>query len=191
MWVIAVTFLTVGYGDLVPVSTCGRIISIVTGLSGVGIVALWVAVLARKLEQTRPEKYIYSFIRRVRLEQSRKHAAADVMKQAVRLWKLRKKGYLEADTLMISHRRKFLRAVRVMKETAVMASQIKESAVGMAELDISLTELTNQNKENVFFQKDILQRVVVIEKALHKLSSQMDVLNKSIINLNEALKKIT
>ena len=184
MWMIAITFLTVGYGDLVPVSTCGRFISVVTGLAGVGIVALWVAVLASKLEQTRPEKYIYSFIRRVRLEQSRKNAAADVMKQAVKLWKLRKNGYPEADPAMIFHRRKYLRAVRVMREAAVMDTQIKESSIGMAELYISLKELYTLNKESFYFQKNTLQRIIAIEKSIHELSSQIDDLKKNNINLN-------
>ena len=56
MWLTAVTFLTVGYGDLVPRSYCARVIASFTGLMGVGSMALSVAVLAKKLEQSRAEK---------------------------------------------------------------------------------------------------------------------------------------
>lgn len=31
MWLVAITFLTVGYGDVVPVSYCGRFISVLCG----------------------------------------------------------------------------------------------------------------------------------------------------------------
>ena len=53
MWLSAITFLTVGYGDLTPMTHCGRFIAIVTGLMGLASTALLVAVLAKKLEQTR------------------------------------------------------------------------------------------------------------------------------------------
>ena len=56
MWLTAVTFLTVGYGDLVPRSYCARVIASFTGLMGVGSMALSVAVLAKKLEQSRAER---------------------------------------------------------------------------------------------------------------------------------------
>ena len=56
MWLTAVTFLTFGYGDLVPRSYCARVIASFTGLMGVGSMALSVAVLAKKLEQSRAEK---------------------------------------------------------------------------------------------------------------------------------------
>ena len=59
MWMSAITFLTVGYGDVVPKSECGRVTAVVTGLLGVGTTALLVAVLAQKLEQSRAEKYVW------------------------------------------------------------------------------------------------------------------------------------
>jgi hypothetical protein len=32
LWMIAITFLTVGYGDLVPNTYCGRAISVLSGI---------------------------------------------------------------------------------------------------------------------------------------------------------------
>lgn len=58
MWLTAVTFLTVGYGDLVPRSYCARVIASLTGMMGVGSMALTVAVLAKKLEQSRAERLV-------------------------------------------------------------------------------------------------------------------------------------
>ena len=89
----AITFLTVGYGDVVPKSECGRVTAVVTGLLGVGTTALLVAVLAQKLEQSRAEKYVHTFVSRVALDKTHKHAAANVIKNVLKLWRLRRPGY--------------------------------------------------------------------------------------------------
>jgi len=62
MWMISITFLSVGYGDIVPNTYCGRAISVFTGVMGSGCTALVVAVLARKLELTRAEKHVHNFM---------------------------------------------------------------------------------------------------------------------------------
>ncbi|KAK7474015.1 hypothetical protein BaRGS_00034725, partial [Batillaria attramentaria] len=92
MYLAGVTFLAVGYGDIVPVSTCGRITAVVTGLMGVALTAMLVAVMAQRLEQSRAEKYVHVFMLRSRLEQSHREKAADVIKWALMLWTSRLKG---------------------------------------------------------------------------------------------------
>ena len=62
MWMIAITFLSVGYGDIVPNTYCGRGIAVSAGVMGSGCTALVVAVLARKLELTRAEKHVHNFM---------------------------------------------------------------------------------------------------------------------------------
>ena len=46
-----ITALTVGYGDIVPVTVVGRIAGVVTGVVGVVTVGLVVAISVRALEQ--------------------------------------------------------------------------------------------------------------------------------------------
>ncbi len=82
-----VTFLAIGYGDLVPNTYCGRAVCVVSGLmvssfyfansfekkscalyfililfKGVSCTATMVAVLARKLELSRAEKHVHNFM---------------------------------------------------------------------------------------------------------------------------------
>ncbi|VDP29855.1 unnamed protein product [Soboliphyme baturini] len=56
LWLIAITSLTVGYGDIVPSTYCGRTIS------GMATSSLVVAVVARKLELSRAEKHVNNFM---------------------------------------------------------------------------------------------------------------------------------
>ena len=97
MWMSAITFLTVGYGDVVPKSECGRVTAVVTGLLGVGTTALLVAVLAQKLEQTRAEKYVHTFVSRVAIDKAHKDAAANVIKNVLKLWRIRRPGYISTS----------------------------------------------------------------------------------------------
>ncbi|ODM90808.1 Small conductance calcium-activated potassium channel protein [Orchesella cincta] len=85
MWLIAITFLCVGYGDIVPNTYCGRGICVACGMMrwvwryraeyilwkgnrsndrhyGAGCTALLVAVVSRKLELTRAEKHVHNFM---------------------------------------------------------------------------------------------------------------------------------
>ncbi|KAH0631416.1 hypothetical protein JD844_005736 [Phrynosoma platyrhinos] len=61
-WLIPITFLTIGYGDVVPVTICGKVVCLFTGVMGVGCTALLVAVAADKLEFTRAEKHVHNFM---------------------------------------------------------------------------------------------------------------------------------
>ncbi|XP_061673389.1 small conductance calcium-activated potassium channel protein 1-like isoform X1 [Syngnathoides biaculeatus] len=62
LWMVSVTFLSIGYGDVVPHTYCGRSICLLTGIMGAGCTVLVVAVVARKLELTRAEKHVHNFM---------------------------------------------------------------------------------------------------------------------------------
>lgn len=62
MWLTAITFLCVGYGDIVPNTYCGRVMAVVAGILGTVTSSMVVAVIARKLELTRAEKHVHNFM---------------------------------------------------------------------------------------------------------------------------------
>ncbi|XP_038123619.1 small conductance calcium-activated potassium channel protein 2 isoform X2 [Cyprinodon tularosa] len=62
MWLISITFLTIGYGDMVPHTYCGKGVCLLTGIMGAGCTALVVAVVAKKLELTKAEKHVHNFM---------------------------------------------------------------------------------------------------------------------------------
>ncbi|KAL1454015.1 hypothetical protein WDU94_010310 [Cyamophila willieti] len=75
MWLIAITFLSVGFGDIVPNTYCGRGIAVTTGIMGAGCTALLVAVLSRKMELTRAEKHVHNFMMDTQLTKRSPHLA--------------------------------------------------------------------------------------------------------------------
>lgn len=87
MWLISITFLSIGYGDVVPNTYCGRGICLVVGVMGAASTALVVAVVARKLELTKAEKHVHNFMMDTQLTKRVKNAAANVLRETWLIYK--------------------------------------------------------------------------------------------------------
>ena len=175
MWLIAITFLTIGYGDMTPSTYCGRFVSVLTGLMGVGTTALLVAVLASKLEQTRPEKYVHNFVTRVQLDKIRKNAASDVIKHALSLWRMRRHGVTDGNRRLRIYG-KLLQAIYTMREAKNERLSIGESAVGVIEISKSVSdvhEIVEQVQEE---QTNLQTKVLSLEEKIHSIDKKLDVL---------------
>ncbi|XP_071092036.1 small conductance calcium-activated potassium channel protein-like [Haliotis cracherodii] len=173
MWLTAVTFLTVGYGDLFPHSYCGRLIAGWTGLMGVGIMALSVAVLAKNLEQSRSEKYVHTFVQQIALDKKRKHAAANIIKQMIRIYKLRKAKLPERSSQVLLHRTKLLKAIRAMHEAQFVKIHLQECTVGPVELATGLNDMQACIKSVQEEQRHLGQRIATIEALSLSMSAQV------------------
>uniref|UniRef100_A0A3Q2D4E6 Potassium intermediate/small conductance calcium-activated channel, subfamily N, member 4 n=1 Tax=Cyprinodon variegatus TaxID=28743 RepID=A0A3Q2D4E6_CYPVA len=74
LWLIAITFLTVGYGDVAPKTSCGKGVCLFTGVMGVACTAMLVAIVTEKLALNKGEKHVHFFMmdiqisKRVRFE---------------------------------------------------------------------------------------------------------------------------
>uniref|UniRef100_A0A1B0AE54 Potassium channel domain-containing protein n=1 Tax=Glossina pallidipes TaxID=7398 RepID=A0A1B0AE54_GLOPL len=79
MWLTAITFLCVGYGDIVPNTYCGRGITLTCGMVGAGCTALLVAVVSRKLELTRAEKHVHNFMMDTQLTKRTQNSVYEII----------------------------------------------------------------------------------------------------------------
>uniref|UniRef100_A0A3P9ITG8 Intermediate conductance calcium-activated potassium channel protein 4 n=1 Tax=Oryzias latipes TaxID=8090 RepID=A0A3P9ITG8_ORYLA len=62
LWLIAITFLTVGYGDVAPKTSCGKGVCLFTGVMGVACTAMLVATVTEKLALNKGEKHVHFFM---------------------------------------------------------------------------------------------------------------------------------
>uniref|UniRef100_A0A673AV04 Potassium intermediate/small conductance calcium-activated channel, subfamily N, member 4 n=1 Tax=Sphaeramia orbicularis TaxID=375764 RepID=A0A673AV04_9TELE len=62
LWLIVITFLTVGYGDVAPKTSCGKMVCLFTGVMGVACTAMLVAVVTKKLDLNKGEKHVHFFM---------------------------------------------------------------------------------------------------------------------------------
>lgn len=180
MWLIAITFLTVGYGDITPNSYCGRFISVVTGVMGVGTTALLVAVLAAKLEQSRSEKYVHSFVSRIHLDKERKHAASDVIKNVIRLWRIKKRGNFE-DKKRIHHHGKLLQAIQCMRSAKNEAIQIGEGSIGVIEVSKCINDVFEIVETMQLEQTELKSKIDSMETNISSINSKINALHSAMV----------
>ncbi|OXB76040.1 UNVERIFIED_CONTAM: hypothetical protein H355_000300 [Colinus virginianus] len=111
MWLISITFLSIGYGDMVPNTYCGKGVCLLTGIMGAGCTALVVAVVARKLELTKAEKHVHNFMMDTQLTKRVKNAAANVLRETWLIYKNTKLVKKIDHAKVRKHQRKFLQAI--------------------------------------------------------------------------------
>uniref|UniRef100_A0A3Q2YIZ4 Small conductance calcium-activated potassium channel protein 1-like n=1 Tax=Hippocampus comes TaxID=109280 RepID=A0A3Q2YIZ4_HIPCM len=127
LWMVSVTFLSIGYGDVVPHTYCGRSICLLTGIMGAGCTVLVVAVVARKLELTRAEKHVHNFMIDSHISKRMKIAAANVLRETWFIYKHTKLSREKDHTMVRMHQRKLMLAIhqlrRVKMDKRILADQ--------------------------------------------------------------------
>eukprot|EP00105_Crassostrea_gigas_P023867 XP_011443896.1 PREDICTED: small conductance calcium-activated potassium channel protein 2 isoform X1 [Crassostrea gigas] len=127
MWMISITFLSVGYGDIVPNTYCGRTIAIAVGCMGAGITALIVAILSKKLELSRAEKHVHFFMMDTQLSKRLKNAAANVLRETWLIYKYTKLvNKIDAGKVR-AHQRKFLQAIHSLRKVKMGQRKLAEN----------------------------------------------------------------
>ncbi|GMF38837.1 unnamed protein product [Phytophthora fragariaefolia] len=64
LWMLVITILTIGYGDVVPHTTLGRVIAVFAGIFGTLSTAVTIAVMSNYLVLTRSEHKVNAFLKK-------------------------------------------------------------------------------------------------------------------------------
>lgn len=94
-WNIFVTMTTVGYGDYVPKTMLGRLITFLTALSGNILLAMNISFLQSKTQMTSDEEHALDFIERMEERENMQSIAA---------------SYFKANFTYFVHKKKFIRS---------------------------------------------------------------------------------
>ncbi|OQV12148.1 Small conductance calcium-activated potassium channel protein [Hypsibius exemplaris] len=184
LWLIAITFLSIGYGDIVPNTYCGRGIAVCTGLMGSGCTALVVAVIARKLELSSAEKHVHNFMMDTQLTKRLKNSAANVLRETWLIFKYTKLVKKVNQSRVRAHQRKFLMAIYSLRKAKMDQRKLLESASTMT--DMAKTQ--NNMYEMV---ADLGNRTEELESKMgrieHRLDAMHDVLDSMPLRMIEAI----
>ncbi|ODM90551.1 Small conductance calcium-activated potassium channel protein [Orchesella cincta] len=186
MWLIAITFLSVGYGDIVPNTYCGRGIAVTTGIMGAGCTALLVAVVSRKLELTRAEKHVHNFMMDTQLTKRLKNAAANVLRETWLIYKNTKLVKRVNASRVRAHQRKFLLAIYALRKVKMDQRKLMDNAntiTDMAKTQVNVYEIVSDLAGR---QDQVDDRLAAIEGKMSVIHEQLEalpqVINQSLVN---------
>uniref|UniRef100_A0A673NHR4 Potassium calcium-activated channel subfamily N member 2 n=1 Tax=Sinocyclocheilus rhinocerous TaxID=307959 RepID=A0A673NHR4_9TELE len=134
MWLISITFLTIGYGDMVPNTYCGKGVCLLTGIMGAGCTALVVAVVAKKLELTKAEKHVHNFMMDTQLTKRVKNTAANVLRETWLIYKNTKLVRKMDHAKVRKHQRKFLQAIHQLRSVKMEQRKLNDQSNSLVDL---------------------------------------------------------
>ncbi|MEE6491653.1 hypothetical protein FKM82_016321 [Ascaphus truei] len=167
MWLISITFLSIGYGDMVPNTYCGKGVCLLTGIMGAGCTALVVAVVARKLELTKAEKHVHNFMMDTQLTKRIKNAAANVLRETWLIYKHTKLLKKIDHAKVRKHQRKFLQAIHQMRNVKMEQRKLSDQANTLVDLS---------KMQNVMYDliTELNDRSEDLEKQIGSLESKLE-----------------
>ncbi|XP_061462077.1 small conductance calcium-activated potassium channel protein 3 isoform X4 [Rhineura floridana] len=176
MWLISITFLSIGYGDMVPHTYCGKGVCLLTGIMGAGCTALVVAVVARKLELTKAEKHVHNFMMDTQLTKRIKNAAANVLRETWLIYKHTKLLKKIDHAKVRKHQRKFLQAIHQLRSVKMEQRKLSDQANTLVDLS---------KMQNVMYDliTELNDRSEDLEKQLGGLESKLEQLATSFHSL--------
>ncbi|KAM6395901.1 small conductance calcium-activated potassium channel protein 1 [Rhynochetos jubatus] len=176
MWLISITFLSIGYGDMVPHTYCGKGVCLLTGIMGAGCTALVVAVVARKLELTKAEKHVHNFMMDTQLTKRVKNAAANVLRETWLIYRHTKLVKKIDHAKVRTHQRKFLQAIHQLRSVKMEQRKLNDQANTLVDLAKTQTVMCDAVSE-------LQERHEDLEKRLGALEAKVEALGLSLLAL--------
>ncbi|KAJ2949725.1 hypothetical protein O0L34_g15656 [Tuta absoluta] len=180
MWLIAITFLSVGFGDIVPNTYCGRGIAVSTGIMGAGCTALLVTVASRKLELTRAEKHVHNFMMETQLTKKLKNAAANVLRETWLIYKHTRLVKRVHPGRVRTHQRKFLLAIYALRKVKMDQRKLMDNAN-------TITDMAKTQNTVYEIVSDMSTRQDTIEERLTSLEEKITTLQEQVNSLPDVV----
>ncbi|KAM8890251.1 small conductance calcium-activated potassium channel protein 1b [Synchiropus picturatus] len=187
MWLISITFLSIGYGDMVPHTYCGKGVCLLTGIMGAGCTALVVAVVARKSELTRAEKHVHNFMMDTQLYKKVKNTAANVLRETWLIYKNTKLVKKIDRAKVRHHQRKFLQAIHQLRSVKLEQRKLTDQANTVADLAKTQNMMYDLVSDLQHRSEDLDKRIVVLED---KLDSIILCVESLPLDLSQAMAKL-
>uniref|UniRef100_A0A8C5QJF8 Potassium calcium-activated channel subfamily N member 3 n=1 Tax=Leptobrachium leishanense TaxID=445787 RepID=A0A8C5QJF8_9ANUR len=182
MWLISITFLSIGYGDMVPNTYCGKGVCLLTGIMGAGCTALVVAVVARKLELTKAEKHVHNFMMDTQLTKRIKNAAANVLRETWLIYKHTKLLKKIDHAKVRKHQRKFLQAIHQLRSVKMEQRKLSDQANTLVDLSKMQSVMYDLITELNDRSEDLEKQIGSLETKLDQITSNFNTLPAMIVD---------
>ncbi|KAK0424824.1 hypothetical protein QR680_008872 [Steinernema hermaphroditum] len=173
LWLIAITFLSVGYGDIVPNTYCGRSMAVITGILGTCTSSMVVAVIARKLELSRAEKHVQNFMMDTHLTKMLKHSAANVLRETWLIYKYRRLVDKIDPGKIRMHQRKFLVAIYELRKVKRDQRKLAENSVSLGDVAKTTSNTYEMIHDVHSTQEGLSLRMTAVEHQLSDIQREL------------------
>ncbi|KAJ6663600.1 hypothetical protein lerEdw1_009679 [Lerista edwardsae] len=167
LWLIPITFLTIGYGDVVPETMCGKVVCLFTGVMGVGCTALLVAVAADKLEFSRAEKHVHNFMMDIQCAKEMKCSAANVLQEA---WLLHKHTKRKDGQRTRKHHRRLLAAIHMFRHVRIKHRKIRDQVNAMVDVSKMQMIMWDLSASLSSSHQELEKRIESLDRKLDEMS---------------------
>ncbi|XP_030605732.1 intermediate conductance calcium-activated potassium channel protein 4 isoform X4 [Archocentrus centrarchus] len=168
LWLIAITFLTVGYGDVAPKTSCGRAVCLFTGVMGVACTAMLVAIVTEKLALNKGEKHVHFFMMDIQISKRIRHAAANVLREC---WLLHRANVTKGNRgEHRKHQRCLLEAIRVFRHLRLKQRKLRDYVSEMVDLPKMQMIMCDLSASWNNSYRELEQRILSMEQKLDELS---------------------
>ncbi|KAI6221983.1 Small conductance calcium-activated potassium channel protein [Aphelenchoides besseyi] len=182
LWMIAITFLSVGYGDIVPNTYCGRTVAVITGVLGTCTSSMVVAVIARKLELSRAELSVHNFMVDTQLTKKLKHSAANVLRETWLIYKHRRLVDKIDPVKIRHHQRKFLVAIYALRKVKRDQRKLAENSVSLGDVAKTTSNTYELIHDIHSTQEGLALRMTSVEHQLSDIQRELGGLSELLRN---------
>ncbi|XP_052433954.1 intermediate conductance calcium-activated potassium channel protein 4 [Carassius gibelio] len=173
LWLIAITFLTVGYGDVAPHTRCGKVVCLLTGVMGVACTAMLVAVMTKKLALNKGEKHVHFFMMDIQISKRIRHAAANVLRECWLLHRTTQTKDNSGDHR--HHQRCLLEAIRVFRHLRLKHRKLRDNASEMVDLSKMQMIMCDLGANWNSSYHELEQRIISMEQKLDELGRSFQI----------------
>uniref|UniRef100_A0A0N5AEX0 CaMBD domain-containing protein n=1 Tax=Syphacia muris TaxID=451379 RepID=A0A0N5AEX0_9BILA len=172
--------MSIGYGDIVPNTYCGRTLSITTGIVGAGVSSALIAVISRKLELSKPEKHVNNFMSDSKLSSRCRNAAASVLQNIWLIHKYKRSPFKGDELKLRQHQRKFLQSINDFRRIKWEQRRLQEK--GNSLIDVGKVGLNN-------LQNDVRETLWEIQRMNEQLALNQAILTQQMAGLQQLIVK--
>lgn len=167
-WLFTIVFLIKFYWYFIGVAS-------LISVAGIILSALIITVLSGKMQFGRWEKYVHNFVLSTELSKARKSAAANIIKCAMNIWRLKRRGQ--------HHSIEYLRMQRKLFTWVRTIQNIKRDQRRLVDNCVGLAELLHVQRETSTITDGTAHQVAL----LHEKTDQLEI---NLANINDNMQLI-